>query len=605
MKKLLCAVLSATMLMSGAVVVNAEKTFTDLDEAPWAESYILEMAEMGFISGYSDKTFKPNKDVSHLEGLVLFSRAMGSNSDAMEKVIEFAIEEYGDIVDEYNLSFGKKEVCFLLYRGALTVDELDSYIASEIANEPMKRHEAAIIITKAMSGEKEAKSELLLDLSYEDTKEIPAKATKYVYYVTKKGIMNGVSGNLFSPNTNVKRSQIAVMLSRAVDQMGISFIETMLTEVVTTDGLVVTADGEFEYTENTKMCLAGKEAAASTMPKNVSAMLVLVRDELVFVDTYESTSPETVSGIFKEHFTTNDVLSVQVKETGAAEYEYYECAKEIVVSRNGEDSTVFELDDGDYVTLTLKDGIVIAISAEQKTKIIENAIVEEIRFDDEVILKISHSDFEYDGMEFVISDDVRVAKRNAEADLSDILRGDKVTITTEYGKVTKIAATSVKRSVSGVIKEIHISANPYLIIDISGDVDKYDIPANVNIVVNDAVGSIYDFRISDSVKLTIESQALTNITVTSSPASIKSISNGEVTAINVSFGEIKVEYDDNGVTREETIKIKDQNGRISVNVVGSDGNSMKVSNIDEGDIVSVRGSIINGVFYASLIVVEG
>ena len=132
MKKIICGLLSAAMMFAGAIAVNAEDIFSDLGSVSWAAPYIEEMADMGFISGYEDGTFRPNNDVTHLEGLLLFSRAMGSNSEAMEKILEYAVNEYGDTVDKYNLSFGKEEVCFMLYRGALTVDELDDYIAADV-----------------------------------------------------------------------------------------------------------------------------------------------------------------------------------------------------------------------------------------------------------------------------------------------------------------------------------------------------------------------------------------------------------------------------------------------------------------------------------------
>ena len=111
MKKLLCVSLATAMLLSNVVVANAETSFKDVPSNHWAAPYIEEMAEAGFISGYEDKTFKPDKDISHLEGIVLFARAMGSNSEAMDEILGYAVREYGDVVDEYDLAFGKNEVC--------------------------------------------------------------------------------------------------------------------------------------------------------------------------------------------------------------------------------------------------------------------------------------------------------------------------------------------------------------------------------------------------------------------------------------------------------------------------------------------------------------
>lgn len=600
MKKLLCAGLSAAMLMSGAVMVNAESVFSDLESVEWAAEYIEEMADMGFIAGYEDGTFRPHKDVTHLEGLVLFSRAMGSNSDAVAKIKEFAVEKYGDIVDEYNLSFGKEEVCFMLYRGALSVSELDNYISEEVCNEPMKRHEAAVVITKAMSGEKKAKSEVMVDLTYEDADEIPASSSKYVYFTTQNGIMNGMEGNIFSPYTNVKRSQIAVMLSRAVTEMGISFFDTQLDVVDSAEGIVETEEGTFDYTADTVMYVEGEKTEASNMPENVNAILTFVDDELMYVDALASEPDAEISGVFYEYFSSNEVLNIQIKQAGSSKQEYYECIKGVSVTRNGEKSSIVDFKKGDFVSLKLVNGKVTEISAEQQTVTIEDAIIDSISIDNDVLVKIEHEDEEYNGKEFGVVSDVAVIKNGAAKDLTDIYRGDKATITLEYGQITKIVAQSTKKTVEGNIREIHISSTPYMVVAINGTEHQYDIPSSVSIKINGEVAKIYDFRLGDTVKITIESQAITAISATSAQSGTYSITAGVVSVINSSYGFIKVNYEDNGVSKEETVMCKDS----SVTVIGANGKTSTLKNVKVGDVVTIRGTMDNGAFVASLILIE-
>lgn len=592
--------MSASMLAAGAVGVSAESGFTDLGSVEWAAPYIEEMADMGFISGYDDGTFRPNNDVTHLEGVLLFSRALGSNSEAMEQVLAYAVSEYGDIVDEYGLSFGKEEVCFMLYRGAIKTDELDDYIGKSVRNTPLKRYEAAMLITKAMMAESEAKAEVLIDLAYTDAKSIPAVASKYVYYVTENGIMNGMDGNIFSPDTNVKRSQIAVMLSRTVDEMAISFFDATIEKIDDTKKTVTTSDGEFEYSSNTTMYTEGKKSSPSAMPTSVAAVLTVIRDNLTFVDALASEPDEVVSGVFYSYFTSNDVLNLQVTPTGAQKTEYYECASGISVTRNGEKSTIIDFKKGDYVSLKLKNGKVTAISAEQQTTYVKDAVISDIEIDDDLIIKIEHEDKEYDGMTLNIANDVTVTKNGVPKDLSAVYRGDKVTLTLEYGQVTKIVATSTKKTLEGSIREIHISSAPYMVVSINGNEEKYDIPSTVSIKINGETGSVYDFRLGDTVKLTIESQAITAISATSVQSGSYSITAGVVTAVNSSYGFIKVSYETDGVTKEETIMCKDS----TATVIDSQGKTSSMKNISAGDVVTVRGTMDNGAFVASIILIE-
>lgn len=603
MKKLLCLGLTATMLLSGAVVANAETSFKDVPSDHWAAPYIEEMAEAGFISGYEDKTFKPDKDISHLEGIVLFARAMGSNSEAMEEILGYATREYGDIVDEYDLAFGKDEVCYMLYRGALKADELDDFLASDVRNTPMKRYEAATVITKAMAAEKEANAEILVDLSYKDAKEIPATAVKFVYFVTENEIMTGMDGNIFSPNTNVKRSQIAVMLSRTVSEMGLSFFEGTIKEVDSANGVIITEDAEFEYTSNTIMYNEGKKSAASDMPENANAIMTVVRDNVCFVDTLYTENEEIVSGIFSDYFKTNDVLNITVKNPATEKNEVFECAEGIRVIRNGQTSSILDFKKGDYVNLTLKNGKVTVISAEQQTTYVQDATVAEILFEDNLAIKIEHPEDEYNGKVFNVSADVKVIRNDATKTMADILRGDRVILTLEYGQVTKVVATSSKKSYEGTIREIHITSKPSMVVEINGKDYTYDIPSSISIKVNGEPATIYDFKLGDVAKITIESQAITALSVTSSSDSAYSITAGIVTASDASFGAIKVTYESNGVTKEETIKCKDGSS-VTATVIDANGKAVNLKDIKVGNIVTVRGAIKNGMFVASVILIE-
>ena len=188
MKKLISVVMSAAFLMSAASVALAENQFTDLAGFEWAAADIEKMAAMEYISGYGKGIFMPNKDITHIEGLVLFARAMGTKDKNIQKVLNFAYEEYKDTAAEWNLPYGDKEICYLLYRGAFTKDELTEYLSEENMKTPLKRYEAAKIITKTMAKDfKVEEPEITLD--YADAADIPESAFDYVYFVTQNKIM--------------------------------------------------------------------------------------------------------------------------------------------------------------------------------------------------------------------------------------------------------------------------------------------------------------------------------------------------------------------------------------------------------------------------------
>ena len=67
---LLCGTLLAALLTTPAFAL----TFPDVEDDPtvsWAKDAINEMTDEGYIKGYDDGTFKPQRAVSKIETLIL------------------------------------------------------------------------------------------------------------------------------------------------------------------------------------------------------------------------------------------------------------------------------------------------------------------------------------------------------------------------------------------------------------------------------------------------------------------------------------------------------------------------------------------------------
>ncbi|MBQ8589503.1 MAG: TolC family protein [Firmicutes bacterium] len=60
--------------------------FSDLDQAPWAESFILKASEAGIVSGYKDGTFRPANTISINELNVMVGKASGMKADEVAKL---------------------------------------------------------------------------------------------------------------------------------------------------------------------------------------------------------------------------------------------------------------------------------------------------------------------------------------------------------------------------------------------------------------------------------------------------------------------------------------------------------------------------------------
>lgn len=607
MKKLFSIVLAASITAASASTIFADEIFTDISDEKysWAYPYIVSMVDEGYITGYEDNTFRPDNSVTRLEVLALFSRALGAKESVNKPLLQMAVEKYGDKIAEYELDWGTEEIAFLMYRGVLKETDLVTYLEGDLKNQPMPRFEAAIIITKAMGGENTVISQSNPTVDFKDEDEIPKNAVGYVSYVNEKGIMTGMDGGNFSPNTSVLRSQMAVMLSRTCDVTEYSF-ETVKIVGMDVGGRLVSYKGkdgqtvDVGYSKNVIINVLGEPVTPKEMPVGVDAVITKVGKTIAYIDTLASVPDAEISGKFVARATTDGVTSITIKNSENDENETYPCSKDVSVTYNKTPSSLTNFAPNDYMTIKMVNGEITTIIGESKESTIAGAIIEEISLNPEFTIKISHALEEYDGKVLKVATDATVRKNGQDTDFSEIYPGDRVTITTKYGVVQSVTANTSSASAEGKIESINISARPYITVDVRGEIQKYYVTNDVQIKINNEDATLYDFRVGDVVKLTLNGQAVTKITATSAQSSNGEIK-GAVTAVNQSYGFIRISYKTaDGYTAEETVYCKD----VTTKVMTSMGVTKKISDIKEGQTVTATGTTANGAFTAKLIVIS-
>ncbi len=604
MKKIISIIAASAAAASMSVSSFAAGMFSDLDDTKydWARDNIEKMADMGYITGYEDGTFKPDQNITKLECIALFARAMGSSDEANAEILRQAHDTYDDLLEDYRLTWGQDELVYMLYKGALSKSDLDTYI-KDVKDQPMQRYEAAIIITKAMGGEEEAMDEVAIDLEYVDVNDIPRNAMQYVNYVTKEGIMTGMDGNKFEPLSPVLRSQMATMLARVVDATEYEYIEGKLTEIDTDSKLISVRDTDgtvtdYEYTDSTQFKVQGIATQLDDMITNVNVNVTLSNGVVVLVDATSSEPDETVTGRYQGYQLSGSGTEIRMIPNGSTSTKRYTCAEDLSVTYEGSPATLRSFSTGDVITLELENGLVVNVIGQEKTQVIEGGKVVSVNIDDTLTLTISHTNKEYDGMTYPVSDDVTVRKNGKSSSMSALYPGDSINeIELEYGEIVSISATSSTRSYQGVIQSLSISQEPSMVVRVNGEDMEFVIPNDVSITINGEEGSLYDFRVGDSVSITTESGAITKIVSSGAAASEGRIA-GTVTSVNTSFGFIKVLTEGSDVA--ETIFCSNS----ATTVVTSKGVSRTVSNIKVGDVVDTRCTISNGAYSAKLIIIE-
>ena len=163
----------------------------------WAKAQITDWVEKGFIKGYPDGSFKPDKNVSRAEFMALVNRAFGYSQKA-----DINYEGVPDGTWFYDTVAKAKAAGYIR-----------SYEDGSIRpDNPITRAEAATIImrVKGLAADPDAAAK------FADTASIPAWSKGAVGAATKAGIMSGYPDGSFKAQSFITRAEAVVALNKAL-----------------------------------------------------------------------------------------------------------------------------------------------------------------------------------------------------------------------------------------------------------------------------------------------------------------------------------------------------------------------------------------------------
>ncbi|MBQ7900857.1 MAG: S-layer homology domain-containing protein [Clostridia bacterium] len=602
LKRILTTIIVVTMLSTTAFA-----SFSDVNATTysWAIEAINSMADAGIINGYGDGTFGPEKSISKLEGLSLISRILGCNDEDNEYVTSEAMVLYEETIDSYDLSFGQKELSYLLFKGVIDEEELEDYVADGSAGDGLKRYEVAVLLTKALDGERNLASSAALD--YTDASDIPAAAKKHVKYVTDNGLMNGMGNGEFSPNTNVTRAQAAVVLKKLQNMTSYQFRSGTVSEMnLNTGNISIKSDDGSVYShsimQNVILRFEGKEITKKDITTGSIASITYKDAQLYAIDFMASAADSMVNGVLSSVSTNNDVTTINVKPfeensiTPSSEAKSYKLASDVVISYNGETAAKTALKNGCMVALNIKGGKVKTIDIADKTTYISGTITDIIV---SPVFKIVVTDKDGYTDEYMFKDVVTVTRGDKSADASALAKGDMVSLTLEYGIISKVVATTKTNTKTGSVSGIYISDSPELTVTIEGSKETYPISLNATYVIPGVDNpNIYSLRTNTLVTLTIESDTIVKIAATASSES-KTIT-GTVMSVTPAANVFQVSYTDPSlaITQTDSVVVGDK-----TTIIDTNGKTKKVSDLTIGNTVTIYGTIGSGVIAATTIMI--
>ncbi|MBE7024617.1 MAG: S-layer homology domain-containing protein [Ruminococcaceae bacterium] len=601
-KKWIGGILSAIMLITAALPV-AGAIFPDVteDHFGWAQDAVEEMVKDGIIKGYTDNTFKPERTVTKEEALVLSARLLGYTNETVEPFTELAAEFYADILEKYETSY-KGEVAYLLYKDVLTERELSYYIGGDNAKTGMKRYEVAKLLTRVMGGE----SQLDLDATtneYTDSSDIPADAKPYVRFVTDAQLMNGMDGGRFEPMGDVNRAQIATLLYRVKNLTNEEYIFASVLEVNTDPEKLIYLDedeseAEIKVPYEAEVFIKQNGYSVDFSKLSLGAdVLITTRDGVLYaLDTITREPDAVFEGAISSVVTgTKKTISVFPIEDQTA-VTTYPISETVSITYEGNTGKLSDLKRLQAVKLQIKNGEVVIIEAKESERSIKGTI-------ENIALSpvLSYSVRLASGVleEYPVSGDVKVTRNGSTVTASDVLVGDKVTVTLRYEEVAVVTATSSQYITEGYIEEITIATLPSVKIRTNNTINAFSLSRECVYTVDGKEGTVYDLRLGALITASVDSETIVSLTTTA-PTTTSSTT-GVIETINTSYGFFSmIVTAENGTSSSMQVFTKRPNLQV---IDSTDGSTKKVSNLETGMKVNVTGVTSSGAFEATAIII--
>lgn len=207
----ICSLMILLIMYSRVPAVEAMPVFSDI-KGHWAQEAVLASSSCDLIKGYPDQSFKPERELSELEALVLFMQTQGYVADQAK-------------TQKKKVSAARNPAIPLVPWGQYYLDTAieKQLLPPEWArdfryNTAATREQVAILLGRLLNlpgsegfgtdGEQ---------LVFSDLNGSSPEARGYIYVLNQNGIMNGFTDGKFHPQQTIKRSEAAVLLLKLME----------------------------------------------------------------------------------------------------------------------------------------------------------------------------------------------------------------------------------------------------------------------------------------------------------------------------------------------------------------------------------------------------
>lgn len=647
--------------------------FNDINNH-WAREAIYEMSALSVMKGVNNTTFRPNGTLTYLEALTVLVRATGGEAAAQQYGENEAPDSVRNILILSAVdNWAKGYLQVALEQGIITDEEVDDimeltpqqlnsleeqivtrmasfqegdYSAQELEalqaqirdqlenrtawNRPVSRQQVALWVSRTLELNPSYGNQLARVYQFSDWQQIDTEKIPHVEAVLQRGIMSGVSNTAFSPRGSLTRAQMAQIMYNINDQLlarrGLTKMAgTVLNkETVTQQGTEKILFG-IRNDDTTVNYLAVEPGAGrdfivfSEGRLGLSSLLKTQQYiEYYINDAQEVIYAKAVASAVTTLEGTVELMDMNNRRLAVLDYDdqrhLFELAPNVLVSVNGKEAALQDIAYGQEVTLSLRQGNVIAIEGylEEDPNLHgyippgSRTKVGDVLFanSQEIEIKVGEAREKYR-----IVPETRLTRNGRSANLFELKIGDRVILTFDdiySADISEIRAEDDEKHIQGVYRGTLESVQT----------------RNNEIILNNV--TLYDQGVwkkhpDQKVKLKIDGSIYRGSTTLSLKELETNIGKEVYTAVESSYG---VERAAKTLVKEGSTQIFDNkitnlqfgNGRMTVNnnyinfspgtIVINNNRLVDRLNLEVGQTVHLASDLKNGARNAAFVAIQ-
>jgi len=205
--------LTAPITGTGSYAVIAyDKSFEDL-AGHWSRENVEILVSRHVVNGVSSTSFAPNRSITRAELAKLLVVMLSRNSGPDTGLIAPPDPSYTDVhSNAWYYTYIEKASQLGLVQG---------YDGKFRPNDPVSRQEMATMFARALNLELPGGADSSSDLTYNDSSLAASWAAGYIAAVAQAELMQGKENNMFAPDENSTRAELAAVVLRAMNRLGL------------------------------------------------------------------------------------------------------------------------------------------------------------------------------------------------------------------------------------------------------------------------------------------------------------------------------------------------------------------------------------------------